>query len=129
MGHVLCNTKNFLRLKFIYLLIQQLWAHHKLCVRIQNNKFVKRKHEVVERGNVKQILKYGYMIITFQLYEPPPSLSYRVCPTYVKSYSPSKERGNLSLLQNFFLMIPIVSGNFRKINVMSTNSNLQVYIS
>ena len=70
MGHVLSNTKNLLRFKFIYLLIQQLWTPHELCVRIQNNKFVKRKHEVVERGNVKQILKYGYMVITFQLYEP-----------------------------------------------------------
>ena len=58
-GHILGNSKNLLWFKFINLLIQQLWTPHKLRIRIQNNKFVKRKHKVVERGNVKQILKFG----------------------------------------------------------------------
>ena len=57
-GHILSNTKKLFRFKIIKFLIQKFWRPFKLCIRIQNNKFVKWKHEVIERRNVKQVLKY-----------------------------------------------------------------------
>ena len=53
MRHILGNSEKLLRMKPLKFLIKVLRTLFELYISIQNNKFVKRKNEVIKRRNVK----------------------------------------------------------------------------